>query len=262
MSNLPARVLGSLEPVPGRCGARLRKSLERFGEQRYCERYPVQGRDRCKFHGGLSPRGVEHPLYKGRGYSKDLPTRLADRFETALRDPHLTSLQSELALMDARLGEVLAKLPEGEDDSAWAVFGTLLDQLGTAVDSENLDDARFYLERLQEVVANAKAEQQVWLDVNVIISQRRQLADTERKREELLATTMTARQAAAFVTAVKQAIVDTVEDVHVRRKLGTRLQQLLLFAGDGPVEPEARPEPFETEADDEGEDIQDAEVVG
>ena len=57
-------------------------------------------------HGGRSPRGTEHPNWKGRGYSVDLPTRLYDRYQAGLNDPELSSCKNELALIDSRLGDL------------------------------------------------------------------------------------------------------------------------------------------------------------
>ena len=42
-----------LEPVPGRCNARLRASST--GSQ-FCPNYPVKDRTRCRMHGGATPR--------------------------------------------------------------------------------------------------------------------------------------------------------------------------------------------------------------
>lgn len=42
------------EPLPDRCGAECRGGG-------YCENYPVQGRDRCRMHGGTQPVGMDSP---------------------------------------------------------------------------------------------------------------------------------------------------------------------------------------------------------
>src|SRR5687768_4708276 len=76
-----------------------------------CKQRPVPGRELCHYHGGRNPRGIAHRNWQGRGYSVDLPTRLGDRFRLALEDPALLELGSEVALVRARLGELLASLP-------------------------------------------------------------------------------------------------------------------------------------------------------
>jgi len=44
----------SNEPLPGRCGANCK-------DGGYCENHAVDGRDRCRMHGGTQPRGMESP---------------------------------------------------------------------------------------------------------------------------------------------------------------------------------------------------------
>lgn len=44
----------SEDPTPGRCNATTR-------DDGYCESYPVQGRDRCRMHGGAQPQGMDSP---------------------------------------------------------------------------------------------------------------------------------------------------------------------------------------------------------
>lgn len=42
------------EPIDGRCNAQTR-------DGGYCANYPVDGRDRCRMHGGAQPRGTDSP---------------------------------------------------------------------------------------------------------------------------------------------------------------------------------------------------------
>lgn len=42
----------------GRCGAQLRGQPGVF-----CQKFPVKGRTRCRFHGGKSPTGYDHPSF-------------------------------------------------------------------------------------------------------------------------------------------------------------------------------------------------------
>ena len=96
-----------------------------------CRQPAVRGREVCRFHGGHQPRGIASPRWKGRGYSKDLPTRLADRFRKAMRDPNLLACTSEVALLDSRIGEILGSLPESlsaVDRDGWDLLLPLLEQ--------------------------------------------------------------------------------------------------------------------------------------
>jgi hypothetical protein len=46
--------MATQEPKSGRCGAQTRSGG-------YCEKYPAQGRSRCRFHGGATPTKDENP---------------------------------------------------------------------------------------------------------------------------------------------------------------------------------------------------------
>ena len=36
-----------------------------------CQNHVITGRSRCKFHGGMSPRGRDHWNYQGKGCTKE-----------------------------------------------------------------------------------------------------------------------------------------------------------------------------------------------
>lgn len=205
----------------------LRRSEERYGQAMYCDNLPLPGRNRCKFHGGASPRGAEHPCYTGRGYSKDLPTRLADRLKQSLEDPELTSLHSEIALIDARLGELLSGLPTGESGQAWDDVIQYTRALEGAVATGDMDKIRGLVEDLADAVDSGDKEQKAWNGIIKAVGERRKLADVERKREEQHAATLTARQAMTLVGALQAAILEEVHDEVTRGRIAQRLQWLL-----------------------------------
>ena len=43
-----------------------------------CQNNAIKGRERCKFHGGMSLRGKQHWNYQGKGCSKDDRLRLKE----------------------------------------------------------------------------------------------------------------------------------------------------------------------------------------
>lgn len=69
----------STEPHPDKCGAQCRN-----GE--YCENYPVEGADRCRMHGGQTPRGPDSPNYKHGAFSDHLRSDLTDGELEAIED--------------------------------------------------------------------------------------------------------------------------------------------------------------------------------
>jgi hypothetical protein len=152
-----------------------------------CRQPVTPGRLVCRYHGGHQPRGIASVHWRGRGYSKDLPTRLADRWRQAMEDPALLELTSEIALLDARIGEVLAVLP--------AELSAL--------------------------------DREIWETLLGLIEQRRKLVDSERRREEVLQVSMSMGQALAFAGALQTAVVEIVTDPEQRKAVALRVERLL-----------------------------------
>jgi hypothetical protein len=113
-----------------------------------------------------------------------------------LEDPELLSVRSEVALLDARLGELAATLPDEP----------------------------------------AELDSSTWHDLLALIEQRRKLVDTERRREEVLQSNMTSNQAIAFVSCLMQAVVECVADRRERQQLAQRVEHLLSRPGEIVVE--------------------------
>ena len=99
------------------------------GEQ--CRRRAVNGKRVCTVHGGLTPSGSASVHFKSGRYSRHLPARLAERYHKAQADQRLLELREEIALIDARLCDLLAT----ED---WEQIYRVIEQRRRLVDSENL----------------------------------------------------------------------------------------------------------------------------
>ena len=100
--------------VDGRliCGAKTRSGAP-------CKQRPLAGRDRCRMHGGGTPRGTSLPQTKHGRYSRDLPTRMLATYQEALADDDLLSLREDIALYTAREGELLRRVKASESEAAW-----------------------------------------------------------------------------------------------------------------------------------------------
>lgn len=214
-------------PIEGLCGAKIANSIEKFGKVMYCEHKKVHGRTRCKYHGGSSPRGVEHPRFRGRGYSLDIPSQLGEKVLRALDDPDLISLGHEIALLDGRIGSIFENMTNLESETAFDVMREAIYDIERAIVEDDIDKAMESIRKGKKAIKAKNAERDGWSEIYGVIKERRQLVDTERKREEMLQGTMTARQMATFIAALQTAILEEVHDEHTRKRLALRLQFLL-----------------------------------
>ncbi len=78
--------------------------------------------------------GPSNPNWKGgtspsSRYSRHVPTRLAARMEQAMIDPEGLSARAELALIEARLAEVLERTDTGEAGRHWKAIVSLNQRL-------------------------------------------------------------------------------------------------------------------------------------
>lgn len=216
-----------------RCTATAKTTGER------CKRAPASGREVCRMHGGASLRGSEHPAHRGRGYSKDLPTRLADRLEEALKDPELVHLYAELALTDARVGEVITRLTSNESDLAWNRLLVLVGNVADAMDEATAgleevarvkaaarQEAVKLQRQLEDIIRDARSERENWREIMELIEQRRKLAETERRAQEALMSYVTPAQMGAFIAALQLAIMEELEQEDQER-LGRRIRSIM-----------------------------------
>src|SRR6187399_1656871 len=100
------------EIVPNVCGAKTRQ-----GDT--CQR-PGMPNGRCHLHGGKSLGGVASPSFTTGKYSKYLPTRMLDRYHEAAEDHELIALREDVALLDARIADMLQRVDTGESGEIWA----------------------------------------------------------------------------------------------------------------------------------------------
>ena len=100
--------------------------------RKQCGRAAAIGKRTCKFRGGASLVGPDHPRYRGKSryLAKYVPRRLERRLVEAQQQPDLATLHKELGLLDFRLTDLLQRLgpdtPETVRDAIWPeVYGLI-----------------------------------------------------------------------------------------------------------------------------------------
>ena len=89
-------------------------------------------------HGGKTPVGPASPNWIDGRYSRVLPLGLVEAYRRSQDDPARLELGAEIALVDARIGELLRGIDQGteEDDATWRVIAELIDRRRKLVESE------------------------------------------------------------------------------------------------------------------------------
>jgi hypothetical protein len=205
---------------PTHCGARTRAGTP-------CERAPMPN-GRCHKHGGKTPRGVASTQFVNGRRSKDIPSRLTERYQEALVDDELLALRDDVALIDARLGDVLGRVDSGESGRIWAELGKCVQAYHRpgASDTAQLKRAEA-LATIFQLISEGASDYEAWHDVRSLVDQRARLVSNERQRLVQLQQTITVEQAMAMLAAVVSTIKLHVTDEHALASISHDLARLV-----------------------------------
>lgn len=195
------------------------------GEQ--CQRSAVNGKRVCTVHGGLTPGGIASPNFKTGRYSKYLPDRLSSRYEQAVNDPQLLELNHEIALMDSRLSDLLARIDTGETGQLWSDVTKAWVELTEAIRRQDKVKQQKTAVQLDALIKKGNDDYQAWNEIQDTIEQRRRLVESERKRLVEAQQYVTAVQAMTLIGNVLAIIKDNVTDRQTLQAISTGINQLV-----------------------------------
>lgn len=193
----------------------------------YCKAYPMKGREKCRVHGGKALRGINHPQYKGVGYSKHLPTRLLEQFVLAVDNPNVLDGTEDIALLQTRLQDLLGRI----ENENWGIglWDNLLKSFNkfqkAKIDATNTGSTRAvrkmdqHLKEIEKVINRGSYEAKIWQEILSIQERMRRIRDTEMKRRKEAAEIITADQFRTFLGFIMNAITTRVSDEKERGAL-------------------------------------------
>jgi hypothetical protein len=194
--------------------------------QMQCRQPVVPGMEVCRFHGGLTPRGPASATYKSGRYSKFLPSRMLARYRAAESDRELTSLRSELALVDARLADLLGRVDSGESGSLWRALRKAHRAFKISRESGNVEHMRDALAELNLRIEAGVSDYEAWRELQTLVEQRRKLADSESRRLGTLHQMISAERAMLLIGVVVDIIRRHVSDPTVLNAIAIDVQRL------------------------------------
>lgn len=205
----------------GRCTAKSKQSGQR------CKNRPSPGMTVCRIHGGATPRGIAAPTFKHGKYSKHLPSRLIERYNDAVDDPALLEMRHEIALLDARLTDILGRVDTGESGTAWRGIQSAYNDLRKALSSGNSEMVSNALFDLNAHIEKGHSDYAAWHEIHSLMEQRRKLVESEQKRLQTMDQMITAEQAIAYATAVLSSVKAHVTDRKVLNEISIDIQRLV-----------------------------------
>lgn len=192
-----------------------------------CNAQAIRGKRVCRVHGGLTPSGLASPHYTHGRYSKALPARLAARYDEATTDPALLELRADVALLDARLADVLGRVDTGESGALWT---TLQNHRRDVLAAKRAGDSvaqAVALNALLETVGQGHADYRAWAEIGALLEQRRKLVESERKRLVEMQQTLTVEKAMLLIGAIGGIIKAHVDDRAILAKISADISALV-----------------------------------
>lgn len=203
---------------------------------------PAMPNGRCKMHGGKShPGGPGHPGIRHGRYSKFLPERLQERYEQAAGDPELLSTREDVALLQARIGELTAKLYSGESTRLWnelrrqwkayrghkASADEALRRGNDDRQRECLGLAADTLDSIGRLITAGSDEARTWEELKKTLQEKAKLAKVEWGRLVDLKSLITVEQANVFALALLNSVIRHVPDTRTRAAINRDFKEAL-----------------------------------
>jgi len=176
----------------------------------------MRGKTKCRSHGGATPSGPAAGRYKHGRYSKFLPSRLVTKFKDAMDDPELTQYRHSIALLTARLYELLE---EGESELLWSKTQEAFRELEAAIPAENQASIRASLNALHGLIKRGRADSLRWREVYDVVERAGRMKEREHKRVAQLEQMISVEQFFEFINVVLLILTKNVQDKEALRTI-------------------------------------------
>lgn len=191
-----------------------------------CLRPAMIGKSVCYHHGGKNPQGIASATFKDGRYSKHLPSRLLATYDAAKADTELLSIREDVALIDSRLTDLLARVETGESGAVWTALRDEYRDYRDALAKKDVAEMSARLAAIGDLINRGLADEAAWNDIRATLEQRRKLVESERKRLIEMQQMVTADEAMGFVRALTAAVRDHVRDPDTLRAITADLARL------------------------------------
>lgn len=196
------------------------------GEQ--CKRRAVNGKRVCTVHGGLTPGGLASPNLKTGRYSKYLPAQLQDRYQEAVSDPDILSLNEDVALLRSLVFKHLESMSTGDTHPSWKLAYSALQKLKKAIATGDAGDLLTAMEEMEAVITPNYRAAVAEDKVTGYIDQLGRIADKERRLLIDRQQVITVERMMLMITAIAAIVKQHVDDRNTLRDIQTDIQGLLV----------------------------------
>jgi hypothetical protein len=189
-----------------------------------CKAFAVKGREKCRFHGGATPRGPANPNFKHGKYSKYLPANIAAKYAEAKSDPELIEYTDAIALLDARCRLLLES---AESRMLWADTAKAFRELEAAIRTEDQAGIRAELNALHDLVKRGYADSLRWKEIYEVIEREGRMKERAWKRLIDMEQMVSMEHVLAFVGMIMSVVTDAVKDTDTLRQISRSIDNLI-----------------------------------
>lgn len=180
-------------------------------DRRFCKNKPLEN-GRCKFHGGKSPTGLDHPKTTHGRYSKYLPKELMEKYKEANEDEELLSLRDETALITARIFELSEKANDAVGKSKLTEIISTYKRWMNAR-KKGLEGADLVKVDFEELLDDLETDMKIWDEIGNMINLKRRLVDSEMKKMSNMQQYVPVEKVMLLVGALMDIVVNEVESL-------------------------------------------------
>jgi hypothetical protein len=212
----------------GICGHRDRRQLP-------CTKKPENGTGRCKHAGARSGKGLANPAYRHGHFSRYMPPPLLEIAARAMHDGELLNAARDLALLEARLDQLLRRVDTGETGRTWGALQqewqafreTLRQASSHPNDPAKQEDVNQRIVALSLLVSRGQGDAQAWMEIEELLEIRRKFIETEGRRREKMQETVDLEEALISYRALVSAVKDEVKDPKLQRRIAERFGMIV-----------------------------------
>lgn len=140
---------------------------------------------RCRLHGGLTPRGVDSPHFKTGEHQRryNVPERMKKAYLDALNDPELLDLNQSIALIDARIADLLTRVDSGESGTVFKALRSAHHDLEFAVQRSDSKGLLKAMAELDDLIGRGRNDALGWSELRELLDDRRKHVETKQRIE-------------------------------------------------------------------------------
>lgn len=191
-------------------------------------RAPAMANGRCRIHGGKTPRGEALPQFKHGRYSKAIPTRMLNAYEAAANDPELLDLKQSVALLDARLIDLLGNLDTGETAGRWQDMRKAYRAFRAALAAHDDPGMVRAVSAMDDLISLGTSEAEAWGEIRALLDDRRKHVETQRRLELAGERGVPATEVVTMLGAILNIAQKAITNAEDRRRFVEGIQSLTL----------------------------------